>query len=274
MKNKNYTLFLVVIGLLVAISVGMTAANYFILQNAEVEYKYYYRANQDIPSYSELSSGMFDKVAVPDTIKMSGMVENLADVVGKYNSAAIADGEYLVSSYITTDNSEAGKYYTIQITGSYVADVAYNDNVDVWLLASDNSLSLLFEGKKIYKAKTTAIGEAATDTSYETAASMYIHVDEKEMIQYYSSLRDNKLIIIPYNENYDIREVVSNSGLLDRRDDNNSNNTVVNTYDYIAESGDTFEVIASNFQVDLEVLKGVNPNVSVIFEGDIIKIPY
>lgn len=273
MKNKNYTLFLVVIGILVAISIGMTAANYFILQNAEVEYKYYYRANQDITPYTELSSSMFDKVAVPNTITMSGMVENLADVVGKYNSAEIAEGEYLVSSYITKDNSEAGKYYTIQITGSYVADVAYNDNVDVWLLASDNSLSLLFEGKKIYKAKTTAISDA-TDASYETAASMYIHVDEKEMIQYYSSLRDNKLIIIPYNANYDIREVVSSNGLSNKENENKADDAVVNTYDYIAEDGDTFETIASNFQVDLEVLKGVNPNVTVIFEGDIIKIPY
>lgn len=279
MKSKNQTLFLIVIALLVAISVGMTIVNSVVLKNEEVKYIYYYRATKDIPSYTELSADMFEAVPVEETVKLKGMIYsqagNKSELSGKYNKTPILAGEYMTSDLVQKENTEEkGAIYTIEIVGTFVSDVAYGDKVNIYLLNQKNEVEILFKDKMIYKAKTTAIADAATtetqSTAYEAASKLYIRVSENEMRQYYTSLRDNRIIIVSYNENFAADRVLSDGNLSNQVIDTPN---VENTFPYIVIEGDTWESIAYEFDVDIEVLKGVNPSFSTISEGDSINIP-
>ena len=271
MNNTKYRNFLIIIGVLVLISAGMLAFNWFVLKSTPVEYKQYYRAVRDIPSYTELSSDMFEPVTVESSVNMDGMIDDLASVSGLYSTKALSQGEYLTEDNITNENNEAGLIYTIQINATYVADVAYDDVVDIYSLNQDNSVTLMFGKKKIYRPKTTAIADVATtedDTAnpaYESASQMYIKVTENEMLRYYTSLRDAQLIVLPYDE--------KNSSELAEQNKEPVENEVIDTFDYIVQEGDTWEIIAENFEVSVEDLTAANEGVDELVPGETITMP-
>lgn len=272
MKDKKYKVFLIIIALLVVISGALVAFNALVLKTEPIQYKTYYRANQNINSYTKLTTNMFDPVSVPDTMVMDGMISNIADVVNKYNSTFITKGEYLVTDKLTSDNGEAGLIYSIPITAAYVSDVAYDDYVDIYGIDGNYNITLMYGGKKIYRAKTAAINTENQTNGYESAATMYLHVTKDEMLKYYNSLRDTKLIVLSYNEGVttDMVNAIADS-IMEK--DNEEVNTIVDTFEYVAIEGDTLESISEDFQVDINDIRLLNPGVTSVKPNDVIKIP-
>ena len=288
MKSKNQTVFLIVIALLVAVSVGMTIFNMTVLSNEEVEYTQVWRVKKDIPANTQLESSMFgSQTVIKDAAAaLPGMVYDLTsalshidpdtrETVPHYSSMPLGEGQYLTTSmYVTESNPENGQIYTIELVGTYVSDVAYSDAVDIYLLTPDNEVEELFMKKLIYRAKTTAIADAATTqtqtAAYEAASKLYIRVSYKEMVEYYTCLRDNRIIIVPYNAKFDPNYVPDNRAeeVVEEKELPEA------TWQYPAEEDMTFEEFAYEWDVDVEVLRGLNPDLTEIKAGDLVTLPY
>ena len=280
LNDKKYRNFLIIIAVLVCISFGLVAFNGLVLKNKPVEYKAYYRATRDVPSYSALTSDMFEPVAVREDVVLDGLVTNLADISGMYADGPISEGEYLTYSLMTSTDKDKDYIYTIEIQAAYVADIAYGDNVDIYSLNKDNSVTLMFSNKKLYRAKTAAIADATTEDgyqpTYESASKMYLKVTQAEAIKYYASLRDCKLIVLPYNE-----KAMSSLTMQDQerelatiaQAEQEVQQAQANTVDYTVQADETYEIIASNFDIDETELRNVNPDFPELAEGMVIKVP-
>ena len=101
---------------------------------------------------------------------------------------------------------------------------------------------------------------------------MYLHVTKDEMLKYYNSLRDTKLIVLSYNEGVttDMVNAIADSIM---GKNNEEVNTIVDTFEYVAIEGDTLESISEDFQVDINDIRLLNPGVTSVKPNDVIKIP-
>ena len=196
-NDSKFKGYLIILLLLVALSAGMFVVQNFVIKTEEATYVNVYKSNQDIAAYERIDASMFQTIQVPEDAVAPGLLTEKE--VGQYfgNSYAksiIYQGEYLTSSLVTRTDEEKGLAYSMQIQPTYVADVAYNDLVDIYTIAPDGSVEELFTNKRLYKSKTE---QSVSTGQYQEAVKLYIRVTRQEMFQYYSLLRTHLFIVLP-----------------------------------------------------------------------------
>lgn len=276
MDNKKFKYLLITMVALIISAFALFGVQNFVLNDGAPETIQVYVASREVAPYTVLTADMFAPVTVEETTQLPGMVTNLATATDglHYSSNTIKKGSYLTESVITQDNGEEGLIYTMEVTASFIADVAYNDVVDIYVLSKDNTVTPLFTGKKLYKAKTESLATSAdgSTSAYETASKMFIKVTNSEMVAYYTSLKDYKLIVLPFVPEYagtstNAAELISEQITYDE-----TQTIEPSTFTYTVVNGDTYDVIASNFGVDVNLLREVNANKDLV-AGDTMEIP-
>ena len=204
MNETRYKKMKIYLGILVVFAVIL-----FCLQNfglpflAKENLTQYYRANQDIKPYMELTADMFTPVQVKVDEVPAGLVTNFSEVEGLYANGTIHKGEYLSPEKTMTSNGEEDCVYTMEITADYSGPVQYDD-IDIYTLSKDNVPSLLFKNKRLYSAGGQVLAtDGEEGATQQTVDKKYIKVTKEEMLEYYSKLHLYQFIILPTAQEYE-----------------------------------------------------------------------
>lgn len=206
-KTKTFTITMVV---LVLISAAMFVYTNFFSNREEVQYTTVYVANSDIVGYTEITETLFTAKEMRADAVLDGMITNLGNVLGTYTKGAMYTGDILTEASITQDISNKDLIYTINFQPTYSGDIAFGDLVDVYQMSPDGKISVLYERKKIEKAKTVQADAVTENGTYEAASALYFKVTQKEMMEYYSKLASYKFIVLPISAEYTDVEQIAN----------------------------------------------------------------
>lgn len=254
--DKKIKGFMITIVLLCVLAIGLFTYTNFFSDREVIEYATIFVANKDIIAYTEIDAGLFTTKQMPKDAVVDGMITDLEDVKGTYAKGAIYKGDILTQATVTKNNDEAGLIYTMNFQPTYSGDIAFGDIVDVYNIAPDGKISIMYKGKKIQRAKTTQAA-VVEDGSYEQAATLYFKVTQEEMLEYYTKLDDYRFIVLPLNIAYSsVEEAVANGNSTELNVD-----TVKYTTEKIDREGLTAQAFADMKGVDVEAFLELNPQV-------------
>ncbi len=270
MSNKRYTNMKIFLVILIVLAVVL-----FLIQNIGMPFleqettTQYYVAKTDIQPYTSITPDLFDAVEVDIDAVPSGFITNLDTAAGMYTSKYIYAGEYLTDSLLTVSNEEDDCVYTIEITSDYSGPLEYDGYVDIYLLSKDGIVTELFKSKRLYSASISTLEDGST----ETVATKYIKVTTAEMMQYYTNLNSYSIIILPIADAYvGITDDVT-TPTVDNSTNDTTQDTTVETFEWVAEADDTWESLASDWDIDEDLLRELNPSIDEITEGVVVNIP-
>lgn len=278
MNETRYKKMKIYLGILVVFAVIL-----FCLQNfglpflAKENLTQYYRANQDIKPYMELTADMFTPVQVKVDEVPAGLVTNFSEVEGLYANGTIHKGEYLSPEKTMASNGEEDCVYTMEITADYSGPVQYDDYIDIYTLSKDNVPSLLFKNKRLYSAGGQVLAtDGEEGATQQTVDKKYIKVTKEEMLEYYSKLHLYQFIILPTAQEYAGTDALKETG-----DTSGSDQTVAEqqpadenaSFQWTVKANETWDTIAKDWNTSVEDLKALNPSVTELKEGITIMIP-
>lgn len=273
----------------IAVAIILFVVQNFALGNDKVATMPVFVANREIKAYDALTADLFTMTSIPvegNKVIADNYITKVEDFANMYASNTIKKGEILSKSRLTADNDEKGLDYSILLDAPYVGDVAYGDNVRVYVMDSvTGSTNVLFKRKKIYKSKVAGTEEVsqediataeATGTTYEAATAMYIKVSASELQEYYTLKKSKEFIVVPIltdegtastdsSSNKDSQETLASAGLT-----TTTNHVVTGdneTVDSIAKKYNTTSADIMKLNTELE------SSTKVLAKGTEVKIP-
>lgn len=278
MNETRYKKMKIYLGILIIFAVIL-----FCLQNfglpflAKESMTQYYRANQDIKPYMELTADMFSPVEAKTGEVPAGLVTNFSEVEGLFANGTIHKGEYLSLEKTMTSNGEENCVYTMEINADYSGPVQYDDYIDVYTLSKDNVPALLFKNKKLYSAGGQVLAtDGEQGTTQQTVDKKYIKVTKEEMLEYYSKLHLYQFIILPTAQEYAGADALKESGNASENGQTAENQPTGgenNSFQWTVKTNETWDSIAKDWNVSVEDLKALNPSVDELKEGITIMVP-